>query len=121
MVIQDKQLLDRVIPNAAAAGLRIVLAVYPYPPREIEAGLGSPTAFASYVGALASIYPQVKQFVIGNEPNQPAFWRPQFDSAGTNVLRRRSAHTSLRRTTREAVDPGISVVGVGLSPGNGPP
>ena len=88
IVIQDKQLLDRAIASATDAGLRVVLAVYPYPPRELEAGLGSPSMFASYVGVLASIYPQVRQFVIGNEPNQPAFWRPQFDAAGNNVSAR---------------------------------
>jgi hypothetical protein len=55
LVIQDKRLLDRIIPNAGDAGLRVVLAVYPYPPREIEAGLGSPTLFASYVAALAQV------------------------------------------------------------------
>ena len=88
MVIQDKGLLDRAIASATGAGLRVVLAVYPYPPRELEAGLGSPSLFASYVGVLASIYPQVKQFVIGNEPNQPAFWRSQFDASGNNVSAR---------------------------------
>ena len=58
MVIQDKPLLDRAIASAHRAGLRVVLAVYPYPPREIEAGSRSPSLFASYVGVLASIYPQ---------------------------------------------------------------
>ena len=101
VVIQDKQLLDRAIASATDAGLRVVLAVYPYPPRELEAGLGSPSLFASYVGVLASIYPQVKQFVIGNEPNQPAFWRPQFDAAGQQRSRRRaSGRTSPLPTTR---------------------
>ena len=117
VVIQDKQLLDRAIASATDAGLRVVLAVYPYPPRELEAGLGSPSMFASYVGVLASIYPQVKQFVIGNEPNQPAFWRPQFDAAGNNL----SAPTfgpylAAAYDTLKSVDPEISVVGVGLSP-----
>jgi hypothetical protein len=117
MVMQDKQLLDRAIPNAVAAGLRVVLAVYPYPPREIERGLGSPSLFGSYVGAVASIYPEVRQFVIGNEPNQPAFWRPQFDAAGGNASAKAfgpylaSAYDSLK-----AVDPALTVVGVGLSP-----
>ena len=41
VVIQDKRLLDRIIPNALDARLRVVLAKYPYPPREIEAGLGA--------------------------------------------------------------------------------
>jgi hypothetical protein len=117
VVIQDKQLLDRAIPNAVASGLRVVLAVYPYPPKEIEAGLGSPSIFASYVGVLASIYPQVKQFVIGNEPNQPAFWRPQFDSTGANASAASfGPYLAAAYDTLKAVDPEISVVGVGLSP-----
>ena len=117
VVIQDKLMLDRAIASATAAGLRVVLAVYPYPPREIEAGLGSPSLFASYVGVLASIYPQIKQFVIGNEPNQPAFWRPQFDAAGVN----RSAeafgpYLAAAYDALKSVDRDISVIGVGLSP-----
>ncbi len=117
VVIQDKQLLDRVIPNAVASGLRVVLSVYPYPPKEIEAGLGSPSIFAAYVGVLASIYPQVKQFVIGNEPNQPAFWRPQFDSAGANVSAPSfGPYLAAAYDALKSVDPEISVVGVGLSP-----
>ncbi|MCI0635702.1 MAG: hypothetical protein L0206_17560, partial [Actinobacteria bacterium] len=117
VVIQDKALLDRVIENATATGLRVVLAVFPYPPKEIEAGMGSPTLFAAYVGVLASIYPQVKQFAIGNEPNQPAFWRPQFDSAGANASAPAfGPYLAAAYDTLKAVDPEISVVGVGLSP-----
>ena len=116
-VIQDKALLDQVIPNALDAGLRVVLAVYPYPPRELEAGVGSPSLFGSYVGALASIYPQVKEFVVGNEPNQPAFWRPQFSASGANVSAAAfGGYLAAAYDALKAVDPGISVVGVGLSP-----
>jgi hypothetical protein len=114
VVIQDKQLLDRAITSATDAGLRVVLAVYPYPPRELEAGLGSPSMFASYVGVLASIYPQVRQFVIGNEPNQPAFWRPQFDAAGNNLSAASfGPYLAAAYDTLKSVDPEISVVGVG--------
>jgi hypothetical protein len=117
MIIQDKTLLDRAIASATDAGLRVVLAAYPYPPREIEAGLGSPSLFASYVGVLASIYPQVKQFVIGNEPNQPAFWRPQFDAEGNNISARSfGPYLAAAYDTLKSVDPAITVVGVGLSP-----
>jgi hypothetical protein len=117
VVIQDKLLLDRAIASATATGLRVVLAVYPYPPREIEAGLGSPSLFASYVGVLASIYPQIKQFVIGNEPNQPAFWRPQFDAAGNSLSAPAfGPYLAAAYDTLKSVNPEISVVGVGLSP-----
>jgi hypothetical protein len=117
LTIQDKALLDRTIPSALEAGLKVVLAVYPYPPRELEARLATASLFGSYAGAVAEIYPDVKQFVIGNEPNQPAFWRPQFGSGGGNVSAAAfgqflaTAYDSLK-----AVDPAISVVGVGLSP-----
>jgi hypothetical protein len=117
MIVQDKDQLDRAIASATDAGLDVVLAVYPYPPRELEAGMSSPSLFASYVGVLASIYPQVRQFVIGNEPNQPAFWRPQFDAAGNNVSARSfGPYLAAAYDVLKGVDPEIAVVGVGLSP-----
>jgi hypothetical protein len=117
LVIQDKPLLDRAIAAARGAGLRVVLAVYPYPPREIEAGLSSPSLFASYVGVLASIYPEIKHFVIGNEPNQPAFWRPQFDAFGQIASAPAfGPYLAAAYDVLKAVDPEITVIGVGLSP-----
>jgi hypothetical protein len=117
LVIQSKPQLDLAVAAAQAAGLRVVLAVYPYPPRELEAGLSSPSLFASYVGVLASIYPQVKHFVIGNEPNQPAFWRPQFDAAGQNVSAPAfGPYLAAAYDTLKDVDPANTVIGVGLSP-----
>jgi hypothetical protein len=117
VVIQQKPQLDRAIAAAQAAGLRVVLAVYPYPPREVEAGLSSPSMFASYVGVIASIYPEVKHFVIGNEPNQPAFWRPQFDSSGQNASAAAfGPYLAAAYDVLKDVDADISVIGVGLSP-----
>jgi hypothetical protein len=117
LTIQDKAHLDRTIPAAVAAGLRVVLAVYPYPPREIEAGRGSPVSFGAYVAALAAAFPDVEQFVIGNEPNQPAFWRPQFGADGANASAAAfGPYLAAAYDALKAVDPAITVVGVGLSP-----
>jgi hypothetical protein len=123
MLIQDKQLLDRAIPNAIDAGLHVVLAIYPYPPREIEAGLGSPAAFGAYVSAVARAYPQVRQFVLGNEPNQPAFWRPQFRKSGANASAAAfGRYLAAGYDALDVVDPSLKVVGIGLSPrGNDKP
>jgi len=116
IVIQDKALLDRVIPSALDAGLKVVLAVYPYPPRELEAGLGSPSLFGSYVAGVASVYPEVKQFVVGNEPNQPAFWRPQFAGRANASAAGFAPYLAAAYDALKAADPAITVVGVGLSP-----
>jgi hypothetical protein len=123
MLIQDKQQLDRVVPSAIGAGLRVVLAIYPYPPREIEAGLGSPAAFGAYVSTVARAYPQVRQFVIGNEPNQPAFWRPQFRKSGANASAAAfGRYLAAGYDALKALDPELKVVGIGLSPrGNDKP
>ncbi|MCS7006200.1 MAG: hypothetical protein NZL88_01435 [Gaiellaceae bacterium] len=123
MTIADKPLLDEVVPRAVEAGLKVVLAVYPYPPREIEAGIGTPLLFGSYVKALARAYPQVREVIVGNEPNQPAFWRPQFDAQGRNVSAAAfGAYLAAAYDALKSVDSEIVVVGVGLSPrGNDKP
>jgi hypothetical protein len=123
LVIQDQNHLDRTVAAAVAAGLRVVLAVYPYPTRELEAGLASPTFFGAYVATVATAYSQVKQFVVGNEPNQPAFWRPQFAPDGSNASAASfGPYLAAAYDALKAVDPGITVVGVGLSPrGNDKP
>ena len=110
--------LDSVIAVATKHGIRVVLALYPYPPRELEVGFASPPAFASWTAAVALRYPQVRQVIVGNEPNQPAFWRPQFSrrdrrnvSAATFGAYLAAAYDALK-----GVDPTLKVIGVGLSP-----
>ncbi len=117
LAIQDQDALDTAIPIAENAGLRIVLAVYPYPPRDMEDGTARPAAFATWLTAVAERYPTVKQFVVMNEPNQPAFLRPQFRSNRTNVSAAvAGAFLAAGYDALKAVDPTITVVGLGLSP-----
>ena len=115
--IQDGDALDRAIPMAQLAGLRVALAVYPYPPREVEDGTATPAGFAAWLGRVAARYPSVKQFVVMNEPNQPAFLRPQFGADGKNVSAARAgAFLAAGYDALKAVDPAIQVIGLGLSP-----
>ena len=115
--IQEEAMLDRAVAEATHQGIDVVLAVYPYPPREFEVGGVDLQAFGSYLDRLARRYPQVEQYVIGNEPNQPAFWRPLFQPGGA-VASAAQAGALLGRAydTLKNVDPAIRVVGVGLSP-----
>jgi len=117
LVIQDQDALDRTIPEAERAGLRVVLAVYPYPPREVEDGLARRADFATWLTVIAQRYPTVKQYVVMNEPNQPAFLRPQFRKNGTNASAAiAGAFLAAGYDALKAVDPTIRVIGLGLSP-----
>ena len=115
--IQGREFLDRAIPEARRSGLKVVLAVYPYPPRSLTRTRAEVGAFADYVALVAREYPQVSQFVIGNEPNQPAFWRPQLSRAGV-VLSAPAfgRYLAAAYDALKAVDPANTVIGVGLSP-----
>ncbi len=115
--IQGKAFLDKAVPEATRQGLKVVFAIYPYPPRALARTRAEVSAFASYVTQVAKEYPQVRQFVIGNEPNQPAFWRPQLSRTGI-VLSAPSfgRYLAAAYDALKDVDPGIVVVGVGLSP-----
>ena len=115
--IQEETQLDRALADAAREGIEVVLAVYPYPPREFELGGVDLPAFGRYLDLLARRYPQVRQYVIGNEPNQPAFWRPLFRPTGAIASAAPAgALLAWAYDTLKNVDPSIRVVGVGLSP-----
>ena len=62
--------------------------------------------------------------MIGNEPNQPRFWLPQFSTPSGKALAAAAYLPFLARSydALKAVDPSITVIGVGLSPrGNDQP
>jgi hypothetical protein len=114
--IQGRDFLDKAVPEATRQGLKVVLAVYPYPPRALARTRAEAAAFARYVALVAREYPQVRQFVIGNEPNQPAFWRPQLSRSGV-VLSAPDfgRYLSAAYDALKQLDEGIAVIGIGLS------
>ena len=116
LALADRPLLDMTVAAARTAGLNVVFATYPYPPREVEAGLARPEAFGAWLQELAERYPDVRQFVVGNEPNQPAFWRPQFGRTTQLSARTFGPFLAAGYDALKAVDPAITVVGIGLSP-----
>jgi hypothetical protein len=115
--IPDQQRLDEALPQARAAGVRVVFALYGARPTVFTDEGATPEAFAAWVTLVARTYPDVTRYVIGNEPNQPRFWRPQFYWDGTQASAAAfgpvlaAAYDALK-----AIDPAIQVVGIGLSP-----
>jgi hypothetical protein len=122
LTIGEKSFLDRAIPVAAIRGIDIVLDVYPLKARAFAVDTPNRiTLFAEYLQVLARTYPTVRTFIVGNEPNQPRFNQPQFVRNG------RGGYTATAGALYEqvlaagydalkAVDPRITVVGLGLSP-----
>jgi hypothetical protein len=111
------------LPQAQAASVRVVFAVAPANARDLSAGHGRVSQFATFMTQLATRFPTVKDYVIGNEPNQPRFWLPQYSATGTPLAAAQylpmlaAGYDALK-----AVDPTIDVIGVGLSPrGNDQP
>jgi hypothetical protein len=119
-VIEEKPFLDRFIPQAKAGGITVVFSVYAKPGSGYAAAYASPAGMDSYVAFLVKVaqeYPYVTQFVVGNEPNQPRFWQPQFTSSGG--VASAPAYTQLLAKSYDALkalNPAITVIGVGLSP-----
>lgn len=114
--LAERPLLDLTMAAARTAGLDVVFATYPYPPREIEAGLARPEAFGAWLSELAQRYREVRGYVVGNEPNQPAFWRPQFAKSRQLSAAAFGPFLAAGYDALKGVDPTLTVVGVGLSP-----
>ena len=80
--------VKRAVDCAIAQNVRPIIAIYPSKPSAIGSDGGAQDAFAAFTGAVASAFPQVKNFIVGNEPNVNRFWQPQYaggqDAAATD-------------------------------------
>jgi hypothetical protein len=119
--IPDQAEIEQMLPFAQAGGVKVVFAVYPAKPLQAPKSPADVSAFAAFTAQLARTFPTVKEFIVGNEPNQTRFWQPQFDSSGGACV----AFTRMLAASYDAlkaVDPANRVIGVGLSPrGNDDP
>ena len=106
------------MPQAQAAGTRIIFAVSPLRAADLTATSDAKTKFAAFLAQLATTFPTVKDYVIGNEPNQPRFWLPQYEATSGKPLAAAQFLPVLASSydALKAVDPTINVIGVGLSP-----
>ena len=114
--IQEKAFLDRSMPQAVLRGTRILFSVQPAHPADVTSTPNGPQLFAAYAALLARTYPQVKDFIVGNEPNQPRFWQPQFVGGKGASAAAYEQTLALTYDALKGVDPTINVIGLGLSP-----
>jgi hypothetical protein len=117
--IEEKSLLDQVVPAAEKSGVQLVFALYADPRLKgsVTAIRKNPDGFCNYAAEVARTYPSVTKIIVGNEPNQPRFWQPQFDAAGRGLAGGAfEAVLAKCYDALKAVNPSIDVIGVGLSP-----
>lgn len=115
--IVERAALDRAIPEAAARGVEVMLHISPLHAGGVASVPNGADLFAAFVVQVLEAYPQVQVVIVGNEPNQPRFWRPQFDASGAHVAA--ATYEQLLAKSYDAVkawNPAIDVVGLALSP-----
>jgi hypothetical protein len=100
---------------AAAVGIKPIVSVYSFSgvtPLTDEAR----GQFASFAASIPRAIPEVRDVVVGNEPNLNLFWMPQFAADGSDAAA--PAYLALLARTYDAlkaVDPKINVIGGALA------
>ncbi|MFL5912160.1 MAG: Ig-like domain-containing protein [Gaiellaceae bacterium] len=105
--------------NAAAAaearGLRPVVSIYNTDSVQAPGDPILRSEFASFAQDVVLTLPDVKTFIVGNEPNSSYYWQPQFDTRGADIAA--TAYEALLADTYDAIKavrPDATVIGGGL-------
>ena len=112
---EEAAALRSVVENADDT--RIFLAVYHTGSRFTPLTPEDRADFAAYVTAVMRTAPEIRDVIVGNEPNLNRFWMPQFDESGGDVAA--PAYLALLLEVYDAVkqaDPDMTVWGGALAP-----
>src|SRR5919204_4118034 len=81
----DVRALTNVVDAAKLDGVTVMVTVTNFGNRTTPLRMEDRDAFAAYTAALARALPDVRYFVIGNEPNLNRYWLPQFNPDGSDA------------------------------------
>lgn len=113
--IDRQAALDAAVVLAAARGVRVTFSVFTKPANAISGTPANGARFVAFLVQLARTYPTVRDFIVGNEPNKPLGWLPQFDARGRAVAC--SSYAGLLAASYDAlkaVDQRIAVIGLAV-------
>ncbi len=114
---QDRLALGNVVKAADAEGMRVFVFVWHGLNGATPRTAAARGRFAAYTAALARAFPQIRDVVVGNEPNLNTFWLPQFGPGGSDAAAK--GYLDLLARTYDAlkaVSPHIQVIGGALAP-----
>jgi hypothetical protein len=107
--------LQRAVAAAQALGIRPVVTIYNVNSVQAPADPILRGEFASFAQSVVTSLPQVTTFIVGNEPNSPYYWQPQFDTRGNDIAS--TAYEAMLAQTYDAIKavrPDVIVVGGAL-------
>jgi hypothetical protein len=113
----ELQALQRVVGDARRHDVRVYLSIYHAGSKTTPLTPGARTEFATYAAAVAREVPEIRDVIVGNEPNLNRFWMPQFGPNGEDVAAQ--AYLELLASTYDAlkdVSEDVQVYGGALSP-----
>ena len=114
---QERVTLGNVVKAADADGMQVFVFIWHGLSRATPRTVPARRQFAAYAAALARDFPQIRDFIVGNEPNLNTFWMPQYGPDGRDVAA--SAYLDMLARTYDAlkaVSPHIQVIGGALAP-----
>jgi hypothetical protein len=114
--IENRRLIKALLPVAAVRGVNVAFSIQPGTATAVTASPEGASRFVAFEQLVARTFPSVQDIIVGNEPNQPYFWQPQFDARGRNVSA--GAYEALLASSYDAlkaVNPNIDVIALGLS------
>ena len=103
------------VERAAANGIRPIVAVYSFSGVTPLTGAVR-SQFASFAASIPKALPQVRDVIVGNEPNLNLFWMPQFGTDGSDAAAQ--AYLALLAQTYDAIKtvaPSVNVIGGALA------
>jgi hypothetical protein len=113
--IDRQAAIDQAVKLATARGIRITFSVYAKPANSISTNPANGVRFVAFLAQLARTYPTVRDFIVGNEPNKPLGWVPQFNARRRPVAC--SSYAGLLAAAYDAlkaVDQRITVIGLAV-------
>ena len=114
--IQNRYQIKALLPAAAMRGVHVAFSIQPGTATAVTSSPQAASRFVAFEQQVARTFPTVEDIIVGNEPNQPYFWQPQFDAQGRNVSA--GAYEALLAASYDAlkaVNPEIDVIALGLS------